>query len=76
MPYIMRWLAPYLNARHPCGSILGCGGCDFLQEPVESALAFNAAVVVELVDTPGLGPGARKGVGVQVPPTAPGFAHM
>lgn len=30
-----------------------------------------SAVVVELVDTSGLGPDSREAVGVQIPPTAP-----
>jgi hypothetical protein len=30
--------------------------------------------VVELVDTPGLGPGGGNAMGVQVPPPAPGFS--
>lgn len=32
------------------------------------------AGVVELVDTPGLGPGGGNAMGVQVPPPAPGFS--
>ena len=33
------------------------------------------ARVAESVDAPGLGSGARKGVGVQLPPLAPGLSR-
>ena len=48
---------------------------DGSENPADSAPRIgydNArAVVVELVDTLGLGPSGRKAMGVQVPPTAP-----
>ena len=43
---------------------------------VSSVTIAAAAVVVELVDTLGLGPSSREAVGVQVPPTAPSIPSV